>query len=160
MFTLIKLIPYECFRVKCDYSFRDLSERIDSKLGQPKLFKGLDGRLMCGERYGTEFKAYQLLSYQNGFQPIAFGKMNEGQAGCEIEITIRMHKATMLFFIVWTLILVQSCISHFSTPMNEWGWISVIPLILLFATYIVMYVSFWSHVDDLKYLLKQLYSET
>lgn len=160
MFSPIKLIPYEYFRVKCEYNFRDLSDRIDSKLGQPKLFKGLDGRLMCGKRYGTEFEAYQLLSYQNGFQPIAFGKMNEVQAGCEIEIAIRMHKATMLFFIVWTLILVQSCILHFLSPMNEWGWFSLIPFILLLSTYIVMYVSFWSHVDDLRHLLKQLYCET
>lgn len=103
---------------------------------------------------GNQFFLMRLLDYQNSFQPEIVGQVLPNHTRSIVKLIIKLRPVTWVFFIIWTLIVAGFSYLIISV---EPGFPVLVPLVMLLASYLLLFFAYRTEAKTTIRHFKQLY---
>jgi len=150
---MMKPLPFEKYELKSSRSLEELYASIDNGCEPWNFFVnfGEINKPLFGKRSGNKFRLYKANSYNNAWQPIAYGTIHDNGEEILVEVSLRMHILVFLFTVAWLSFILIAMIA-FRIPL-----VPSIGLIGMFVCgCVVAYVGFWFEVPKIKKLISDI----
>ncbi|QTL34361.1 MULTISPECIES: hypothetical protein [Pseudoalteromonas] len=154
----MKLIPYEKFQIDTGLSSEELVQRIRAFTGEKKLFSFSPTHEFSGHVNEYEFEITKNITYQNSFNPVIEGKIEQKSVGAQVTISMRLNLPTMIFMFIWFLVVGIGCMAFLSN-MNEFSLQMLIPFGMLIFGVALVSGGFWFEASKQKRRLIELLSK-
>lgn len=112
----MSIIPFEKIALYSPLSKAELVEKLATKTRPTQWvkFAGFHapkhGKLFEGDISDSTFNIQRIIMYKNSFLPTVKGKFIEKTNGTEIEITLRLNLAVLVFISFWLFIVGSTCL--------------------------------------------------
>jgi hypothetical protein len=157
----MKILPYEKFSINTSKSKEEVMGilRQNTLIGEgyPGLFMRYKGNAFFGQIYDDSFQIIRLIRFRSGFRPLIEGKATGDDNGTSLDITIRLPKFAVVFWIVW----MSFCLLLFTVAVVVTFTQGLTPMLFFmppFASlgYLILRMQFVYHAPESKVKLYEL----
>lgn len=108
-------MPYENYTIRTNLTISEVRQRFIDNIEPLKIFrfsflKPVSEKIFEGKFDGSNFEIARIIHYRNGFKPIIYGAISEGDNESVMSIKMRLSSFVLLFHIlilsVWCLMFV------------------------------------------------------
>ena len=158
---MIPLWPYQKLVFNSPLSREELIRRLAREVSKSRWGLLFDRRreLFEGTITGEGFKISRIIRYRNSFLPVIQGNFSNTAKGVRVDVTLRLHRAVLVFSAVWLSFAVLGIVAVASKVLRsrQLGEERLVPFAMLAFFYLLVTLSFGFEARKARRLLSEVF---